>query len=238
MRPLFITTFLLALSSFSHGQWQLPEFNGFVAGALSQDDLPYKQVASKQQPSVLILGRLGDVFIEGNRAGLPIKRFDWGSLSAIGQIRNHQYLEAKDSPLINEDKKRAIEVGPQFSIPLGHGYVSQFTLFQDISDAHNSQEFEASLYKRFTISDLQIVGTLAAQYQTADTMNYYVGTDNYRAKAELTSEIELLATYDLTKDWSAIAVWRYYRHGNDFNNSPLTDGRITERVAIGIGRYF
>lgn len=238
MRLSLISTLLFLSSSLSHGQWTLPEFNGLAAAALSQDDLPYNNVSTEQQPSLLILGRIGDVFIEGNRAGFAVQRFDWGSLSAVGQIRNHQYLEAKDSALITEDKERAIEVGPQVSMRLGNGYVSQFTLFQDISDAHNSQEFEASIYKRFNVSNLQIVATLAAQYQTADMMNYYVGTDHYTANAELTSEIELLATYDISEHWSAIAVWRYYQHGVDFKNSPLTSGSTTERVAIGIGRYF
>jgi outer membrane protein len=229
---------MLLASSYSLADFDLPEFNGFIAGAITQDNLPYANVDIAHNPSVLILGRLGDVFIEGNRAGYPLKRLGWGTLSALGQIRNHQYLEADDSVLINEDRKRAVELGPQLSVPLGGGYVSQFTLFQDISGAHESQEFEASVYKRWNIDKLQLVGTLAAQYQTQDLMNYYVGTDNYEADSELTSEIELLATYDITRDWSAIAVWRYYKHGSDFKNSPLTDGDTTQRVAIGIGRFF
>jgi len=229
---------LLMTSHLALADLELPEFNGFIGGAVTQENLPYANVDIDYQPSVLILGRLGDVFIEGNRAGYPLKRLGWGTLSALGQIRTHQHLEKDNSPLINEDRKRAIELGPQLSIPLGNEYVSQFTLFQDISGAHESQEFEASVYKRFNFDNLQIVGTLAAQYQNKDLMNYYVGTDNYSAGAELTSEIELLATYDITDDWSAIAVWRYYKHGSDFKNSPLTDGDTTQRLALGIGRFF
>ena len=229
---------LLMTSHLALADLELPEFNGFIAGAVTQENLPYANVDIDHQPSVLILGRLGDVFIEGNRAGYPLKRLGWGTLSALGQIRTHQHLEKDNSPLINEDRKRAIELGPQLSVPLGNGYVSQFTLFQDISGAHESQEFEASVYKRVNFDNLQIVGTLAAQYQNKDLMNYYIGTDNYSAGAELTSEIELLATYDITDDWSAIAVWRYYKHGNDFKNSPLTDGDTTQRLALGIGRFF
>jgi len=216
----------------------LPEFNGLIAGAVNQDDLPYAQVDSKVGPSLLVFGRLGDVFIEGNRAGYPIKRFDFGALSAVGQIRTHQYLNADDTNLTDEDRNRAIEIGPQLSLPLGSGYVSQFTLFQDISGQHESQEFEAAIYKRFIFDDVRIITTLAAQYQTEDLMNYYVGTNNYRAEGEWTQEIELLGVYDLNKDWSLTAMWRYYQHGSDFKRSPLTDRDTTSRVAFGIGRHF
>ena len=214
------------------------DFQGFVFGGATYNDLPYRGVEPETTPGLIIIGRMGDVFIEGNRAGYPLARLGFGTLSAIGQIRMHQYLEANDTTLISEDRKRAIEIGPQLSIPLSHGVISQFSLFQDISGAHDSHEFEASLYKRFVFDRARIVATLAAQYQSEDLMNYYVGTDNYQAHSEWTSEAELLATYDMTDDWSAILVWRYYQHGRDFEGSPLTSSDRTQRVALGIGRYF
>ena len=213
-------------------------FRGLVSAGMTYNDRPYAKVKPETTPSIIAIGRLGDLFIEGNRAGYPLARLGWGTLSAVGQIRMHQYLEADDTALISEDRKRAIEIGPQLSIPLSHGVVSQFSLFQDISGAHDSQEFEASVYKRFVFDRARIVATLAAQYQSEDFMNYYVGSENYQAHAEWTTEAELLGTYDMTDDWSAILVWRYYQHGNDFDHSPLTDGDRTQRIALGIGRYF
>ncbi|MGR6872253.1 MipA/OmpV family protein [Pseudomonas sp. HK3] len=229
---------LFSLNAYADDDWQWPEFNGLVAGAVSQDNLPYKQVGTQTQPSLLVFGRLGDVFIEGNRAGLPLKRFGFGTLSALGQVRTHQYLDAKDTNLTDKDRDQSIEIGPQLSVPLGQGFVSQFSVLQDISGKHEAQEYEAAIYKRFAFDDLRIIATLAAQYQSQDLMDYYVGTDTYQPDAELTQEIELLAVYDINENWSAVAVWRYYQHGDEFKNSPLTDDNVTQRVAVGIGRHF
>ena len=69
-------------------------------------------------------------------------------------------------------------------------------------------------------------------------MDYYVGTDTYQPKAELTQEIELLGVYDINDNWSAVGIWRYYQHGDEFKNSPLTHTQTTQRVALGIGYHF
>lgn len=236
----YLIAFLLLISLTGHAesQWQLPEFNGLIAGALSQDDLPYKQVSTQNQASLLVFGRLGEVFIEGNRASYSITRFGFGSLSLLGQLRTHQYLDAKHTTLTVQDREKSIELGPQLSIPLGGGFVSQFSLLQDISGKHTAQEYEAAIYKRFVFENARILTTLAAQYQSKELMDYYVGTDTYQPKAELTQEIELLAVYDMTDQWSAVAMWRYYQHGNEFSNSPLTKRQTTQRVAVGIGYHF
>lgn len=229
---------LLLFAQLSLADDWLPEFNGMIAGAISHNDLPYAQVDSQTQPSVLIFGRLGDVFIEGNRAGYPLKRFGFGTLSALGQIRTHQYLDADDTSLTDKDRNRTIEIGPQLSIPLGAGYVSQLSILQDISGQHESQEYEAAIYKRFVLDDFRLVTTLALQYQTETLMDYYTGTASYSPKAEITQEIELLGVYDINKHWSFVAMWRYYQHGKEFESSPLTNGRTTQRVALGLGRHF
>lgn len=241
MKPLaYLTSLLILLSLHTQADddFQWPEFSGLVAGAFSQDDLPYKQVDTEAQPSLLIFGRLGDVFIEGNRAGLPLKRFEFGTLSALGQLRTHQYLDASDTQLTNKDRDRSIELGPQLSVRLGQGFVSQFSVLQDISGKHKAQEYEAAIYKRFNINDLRVITTLAAQYQSKDLVDYYVGTDTYQAKADLTQEIEVLALYDFTTNWSGVFVWRYYQHGSEYKNSPLTSGQTTQRVALGVGYNF
>jgi outer membrane scaffolding protein for murein synthesis (MipA/OmpV family) len=234
---LSILFFFISFKSYAD-DWQLPEFNGLVAGAISQDNLPYKQVDTQTQPSLLVFGRLGDVFIEGNRAGLPLKRFGFGTLSAMGQLRTHQYLDASQTNLTDQDRDKSIELGPQVSMPLGNGFVSQFSVLQDISAKHKGQEYEAAIYKRFAFDDLRIIATLAAQYQSQDLMDYYVGTDTYQPKAELTQEIELLGVYDINDNWSAVGIWRYYQHGDEFKNSPLTNNQTTQRVALGIGYHF
>ncbi|MFY0640077.1 MAG: MipA/OmpV family protein [Bermanella sp.] len=235
----FLLLLILSAQTFADdNDWQWPSFNGLIAGAVSYDDLPYKQIDAQTQPGLLVFGRLGDVFIEGNRAGLPIKRFDFGTLSALGQLRTHQYLDASKTDLTNENRDRSIELGPQLSVPLGHGFVSQFSVLQDISGKHKAQEYEAAVYKRFNFDDLRIITTLAAQYQSQDLMDYYVGTDTYQPKAELTQEVELLAVYDFSNHWSGVVVWRYYEHGNEFAQSPLTRDRRTQRLALGIGRHF
>ena len=205
------SVFFISFKSYAD-DWQLPEFNGLVAGAISQDNLPYKQVDTQTQPSLLV--------------------------SAMGQLRTHQYLDASQTNLTDQDRDKSIELGPQVSMPLGNGFVSQFSVLQDISAKHKGQEYEAAIYKRFAFDDLRIIATLAAQYQSQDLMDYYVGTDTYQPKAELTQEIELLGVYDINDNWSAVGIWRYYQHGDEFKNSPLTNNQTTQRVALGIGYHF
>lgn len=236
--PFLLLLTLSAQTFADDNDWQWPSFNGLIAGAVSYDDLPYKQIDAQTQPGLLVFGRLGNVFIEGNRAGLPLKRFGFGTLSALGQLRTHQYLDASQTDLTDQDRDRSIELGPQLSLPLGHGFVSQFSVLQDISGKHKAQEYEAAVYKRFNFDDLRIIATVAAQFQSEALMEYYVGTDSYQPKAELTQEVELLAVYDINDDWSAVAVWRYYQHGDEFADSPLTRDRKTQRLALGIGRHF
>jgi outer membrane scaffolding protein for murein synthesis (MipA/OmpV family) len=234
---LFLTGLFLSSSSLAQ-PWQLPEFNGLISGAVSSDELPYQQVSTTQQPSLLVFGRLGEVFIEGNRAGTLVKRFEFGALSLIGQLRTHQYLDASETNLTNKDRDKSIELGPQLSIPLGSGFVSQFSVLQDVSGKHEGQEYEAAIYKRFRFDDLTVLATLAAQYQNDELVDYYVGTSNYQGKAELTQEVELLGTYNFNDEWSAVAVWRYYQHGSEIKNSPLTNDDHTQRIALGVGYRF
>jgi len=238
LKFIFICIFLFSANTQSDSLFTLPEFNGLIAGALSVDDLPYKQTSTLQQPSLLVFGRVGRVFIEGNRAGLPVIRTDFGTLSIMGQLRTHQYLNASDTNLTDKNREKSIELGPQFSMPLGQGFVSQFSLLQDVSNTHQGQELEAAVYKRFIFNKLRVVATLAAQYQSDKLVNYYAGTTNYQGRADLTKEIELLGTYDFNDRWSAVAVWRYYLHGNEIQASPLVKSDHTERIALGIGYYF
>lgn len=228
---------IILLLGSSH-TWAIPEFNGLVAGAVTYENLPYEGVDERYNPGVLILGRWGDLFIEGNRVGYPLKRLGWGTLSALGQIRTHQYLDADDSPLTDKDRNKALELGAQLSVPLGQGFVSQFAVLQDISGQHKAQEVEASIYKRVNLGPVRLVTTLALQYQSQDLLDYYVGTDSYQAKADLTGELELLATWPFADNWAVTAVGRFYQHGNEFSDSPLTNGDYTQRIALGIGHYF
>ncbi|EAT12350.1 MipA/OmpV family protein [Bermanella marisrubri] len=234
-RILIFVTILFPTLSFAV---ELPKFTGVIAPAVLHEDLPYQQIETETQASLLILGRLGSVFIEGNRAGLPLKRFAWGSLSLMGQLRTHQYLDASETTLTDQDRKRAIELGPQASILLGSGYVAQVSLLQDVSQRHEAQELEVAVYKRFSVLGGLWVTTLAGQYQSQDLMQYYVGTEQYKPDAEWTYEAELLGRYDLNPNWKLIVVYRHYQHGSDFNNSPLTSGDTTKRFALGVGYQF
>ena len=238
LRLIVFSSFLFSTDTFSDQSWSLPEFNGLIAAAVSSDDLPYQQINTTQQPSLLVFGRLGSLFIEGNRAGMPVQRYGFGTLSILGQLRTHQYLDASETPSTDQDRDKSIELGPQLSIPLGNGFVSQFSVLQDVSGKHKGQEYEAAVYKRFIFDDLRIIATLAAQYQSNELVDYYAGTSDYDGKADLTQEIELLGTYDFNDQWSGVAVWRFYQHGSEIKNSPLTDQDSTQRISLGIGYHF
>jgi outer membrane scaffolding protein for murein synthesis (MipA/OmpV family) len=229
--------FVLTLST-AHIACALPAFSGLLAGAITQDNLPYKNVSTKTNPSLLVLGRWGDLFIEGNRVGYPLMRFDGGTLSAMGQVRMHQYLDASDSALIETDRERALELGAQLSVPLGGRFFGQFSVLQDISGGHKGQEYEASIYKRVDVGSVRLVTTVALQYQSKALVDYYVGTDDYRPESDWVGELELLATWPFANDWALVAVGRFYQHGDELNNSPLTNSAQTHRVAVGVGHYF
>lgn len=223
------------------------EFNGVVVPSVSADSLPYKGVDTQLAPSVIVMGQIGNVFIEGNRFGYLLNRSSYGGFSAVAQIRSHQYLP-EDNTLNLESRDKAFEIGAQFARPLGNDWFGQITAFTDISGVHKGQELELSVYRRDFFGDFRLLTLFAAQQQTKSLTGYYAdvsgqsadvsGLAEYQASADLNFEFELIGIYELTSQLNALFVYRHYIHGDGFSSSPLADGDQTQRFVVGLGWSF
>lgn len=222
-------------------------FGGVIVPSISIDSLPYKDTDSQIAPSVIVMGQIGKVFIEGNRFGYLLDRTSYGGISAVAQIRSHQYLP-EDNDLGLDARDKAFEVGLQFATPLGDGWFGQATAFTDISGVHEGQELELSVYRRDFFGDFRLLSLFAAQQQTSKLTGYYAdvsssaadstGLPQYSASADLNLELELIGIYEVTERLSALFVYRHYLHGDGFSNSPLADGDQTQRFVVGLGWSF
>jgi len=211
-------------------------FRGVAAIAVGNDDLPYQNMSVQVAPSIIVMGQIGKVFIEGNRAGYLLHRNEYGAFSAIGQIRSHQYLEQEAQTGIEREK--ALEAGVQWAKPVGAGWVSQVTLFQDISDTHQGQELEVSFYRRDHFGDFRLLSLFALQQQSQDLTGYYADTLDYKSDGDLNAEVEFIGVYEVTDKINVLAVYRHYLHGSGLSDSPLTDDDETKRLILGVGLSF
>jgi outer membrane scaffolding protein for murein synthesis (MipA/OmpV family) len=181
------------------------------------------------------MGNVGNVFIEGNRAGYRLTGTRFGALSLVGQVRSHQYIP-EDSSLLERDK--AVEMGVQLAKPINDTWTFQATALTDVSDTHKGQEFELGVYRRDFFGDLRVLSLLAVQQQTKKLTSYYASTDSYTANADTNFELELIGVYPVTEDIEAVMVYRHYLHGEEFKNSPITSGSETKKLSIGLGWRF
>ena len=211
-------------------------FNGIIAPSLTIDQLPYKKAEVKSSLSLVIMGQLGNAFFEGNRFGYLFNRTQYGAFAAVGQIRAHQYIELNDQH--TEDKDKAFEAGLQWSKPLGYGWVSQVSLFQDVSDTHHGQEMELAFYRRDNFDKFRLLTMFSAQQQSQSLTSYYTDAENYQADADLNFELELIGVYEITSRLNALMVYRHYLHGSGLKNSPLTQSDQTKRLILGLGWSF
>ena len=235
-----ITTLFWFLALLSNPAWALAEFDinfsGLVAPAIGVDSVPYRGAESEPYGAVLVMGRIGDLFIEGNRLGYLFDRTDYGALSLVGQIRSHQYLPDE---VFQGDEDKAFELGLQVAKPIGLGWVGQLSTFSDVSDTHNGHEIELGAYRRDFFGDLRLLTLVALQQQSRTLTSHYAETPDYKpSSGDLNLELELIAVYPITENVSALGVFRHYVHGDGLADSPLTDGRETSRLLLGIGWQF
>lgn len=228
---LFITTYSANVASN-----EFPSFEGLVVPAIGIDNLPYKNSDLQIAPSLIVMGRLGDLFIEGNRAGYLVNRSALGALSVMGQVRTHQYIP-QESTFGTRDK--SMELGLQLAKPLAYGWTGQVTAFTDVSDTHQGSELELSVYRRdYFGENFRLLTMFAAQQQDQKLTSFYADAMNYKADADLNLEFELLGVYEFNQDWSAVVVYRHYFHGDGIAQSPITDKDETIKLALGIGYRF
>jgi hypothetical protein len=216
-------------------EFDISKFKGIVVPAITIDSLPYKDVETQFAPSIVVMGRLGNAFIEGNRFGYMVNRSELGALSLVGQIRSHQYIPVTENLT---ERKKAFEIGVQLARPITENWRAQFNVFTDISDTHSGTEFEAGLYRRFSWDKLRLLTYVAIQHQNKKLTGYYTDTADYSATSTLSGEVEFIASYELKPQLEIVAISRIYAHDSDFQASPLIDSGTTQRWLIGLGWRF
>lgn len=233
-RPIFalLTTSFLTISITHATPFQ---YEGLVVPAIGVDVLPYEAVDPVVAPTIVLMGRINRFFIEGNRVGYLLTRTQLGAVSAVAQVRSHQYIpEGNEIP----SREKAFESGLQLAKPISDNWTLQTSLFTDISNTHRGQELEAGLYRRDSFGDVNLLTYIAMQYQTKQLSGYYINTESFQAKSAISTEVEFILTKQITKDIEVVAITRIYHHDSNYRASPLVSGNLTQRYILGIGWRF
>lgn len=235
MRKLLVVLSLLSVSGIASAKEGLDfAFTGVAAAGVSVDQLPYRNIDPQVGGSLFVMGRSSNLFFEGNRIGYLVQRTEYGAFSVIGQRRTHQYLPKSNGV----EREKAIELGGQWALPVGAGWMAQLSGFTDVSSTHNGAELELSAYRRDTFGDVRLLTNFALQAQNQSLTGYYADTPTYTASSDINVEVELIAVYELSESVSLVGVYRHYRHGSGLANSPLTDSRHTQRLVMAVGWSF
>lgn len=215
-----------------------PAYGLWGVGVVNRN-LNYQGTPSETSIAPFIFGGYGPVFIEANRAGISFYRDGTFFASVVGQLRTHEFRNADDNPAFASlgDRDRAIEAGAQVGARLDAGFFTRLALLYDISDTHNSHEWDLQLYRRDQFAGIRLLSAIGIQYQDDQLVNYYYGTPGYQGDDAFVAELELIATYPVG-DWGIFAGTRSYWFDSEISDSPLADGNNTIQLFTGIGYYF
>ena len=154
-----------------------PAYGLWSLGVLSRSSL-FEDVDTQVAPTALIFGGYGPVFIEGNRFGHNFYRDGTWFASAIGNVRNYTALSQEqidDSDYLSEydldERKASLEAGIQIGRRFEGGWIGRLALLQDVSNRHNAQEADLTVFRRDSFKPFDSLGpvrlltTLGLQYQ-------------------------------------------------------------------------
>ncbi len=215
-----------------------PAYGLWGVGVVNRN-LNYIDTESTTGLAPFIFGGYGPVFIEANRAGVTFYRDGRFFSSVVGQLRTHQFRNAEDNPAYASlgDRDQAIELGAQVGMRLPAGFFTRLALMQDVSNAHDSHEWDLQFYRHDSIGPVRLLSAFVIQYQDKDLVNYYYGTAAYKPGNALGAEIELIATYPVG-DWGVFAGTRSYFYDTEVSNSPLAEDNKIIQLFAGVGYYF
>ncbi len=209
-------------------------------------DSNYLNAQGRVSPLVLVFGSWGPIFIDGNRFGYHFYEGRTWFADVAVNLRPQQFRIESESPDLAGTSARepALELGFQFGAHLGGGIKAQLAAFHDVSGRHNSQEFELAFYRLTKFdNDAQLKTFIAAQYQTAELVDYYFGQPSdgprggYVGKATNAFELEVIYIYPI-HSISIITGTRLFQYGSAVTDSPITDGALNQQYFLGVGYNF
>lgn len=242
-----------------------PAYGLWSIGVLSRSSL-FEDVDAQTSPTALIFGGYGPLFVEGNRFGHNFYRDGTWFASAVGNVRNYMSLSQEqidDSVFLSQfdldERQSSLEAGVQVGRRFDGGWIGRVALLQDISNRHNAQEAELTVFRRDSFKPFDSLGpvrlltTLGLQYQTEELNDYYFGIDQdeialasqqaYEANEGWSAELEFIATYDFEwskelGEWAAYAGLRHYQFSDTVVDSPIVETGLVQQYFVGLGKYF
>ena len=233
-----LTLILITVSAATANSLTEPAYGLWGVGVVNRN-LNYVDTKDSNGIAPFIFGGYGPVFIEANRAGVSFYRDGRFFASVVGQLRTHQFRNAEDNPAYASlgDRDQAIELGAQLGMRLPVGFFTRLALLHDVSNKHNSHEWDLQFYRRDSIGPVRLLSAFGIQYQDAALVNYYYGTPAYRPDDAFAAEIELIATYPVG-NWGIFAGTRSYFYDGEVSDSPLAEDNKIIQFFTGVGYYF
>ena len=226
--------FMLLYAGLSLAQGLMEPAYGLWAFGATIKERNYTGTDISVSPSPLIFGGYGPVWIEANRLGYTFFRSNGWFASVAAQIRSHQFRK-DDAPLT--DRPQAIEAGVQLGKRLPGNLTARLALLQDVSGRHKSWEADLQLYTHFFPGPFSLLTAAGLQYQSAALSNYYYGTENYKAEAGFSTELESILTLPVG-DFGVFVGARVWFFGKQAANSPIANGNRVSNIFVGVGYYF
>lgn len=162
------------------------EVYGIWGAGLVHRDTNYRAVDASTDPAPIIMGGIGDLSIEANRAAYTLYRDGTWFGSAVGLYRSNQSLDKDDArPLGIGERKPALEVGAQIGRRLPFGFTGRLAATRDISGAHASAEYDLQFYRHDDFGPVRLLSSIGGQYLSSGLTDYYYATEAYKPDAAL-----------------------------------------------------
>lgn len=249
-RTIVLGAWLLLIAAPALADDERSGFHGLFTLGYSAVDRPYAGVETDYGPTPLVVGRWGNVYLEGARVMVGLHQGRGWSLAALGQARFHQYHGSGDAPVLEgmATRRRAVDLGAVVTVPAG-GFTFQVAAMGDVTGAHKGTELELRAFRSHVFGLVTVVPSVSIQRQDGRLADYYFGVRPSEADPVLgrpahsvdpTTNMlgELFAVLAVNETWLFAGSFRHYRHGDAIRRSPLVEGRSTNTWALTIGRRF
>lgn len=118
-----------------------------------------------------------------------------------------------------------------------------FEALQDVSGEHDGQELELSLSPTWVIGEFEFTPTLAASWQSCDTVDYFYGVSTREARADRPAyspsssyelELEVMVTWHLFSQVDLVGIAGVTTYGSDVKDSPIVDEDYSAELVFGV----
>lgn len=205
----------------------------FALGAKVQSPL-YIDSTTNITAAPYIFGTIAGVSIEGNRADVTV----WGNGSVYAALTaQYRTLLQRQGTALQNEALATVEMGATLGVRLAKGFVLRGTLYQDLLQRHNGQEFDVQLFRHDRLGEWFFVTMVAMQWQSHALSQYYFATPDYSPKQSYSAEFEMIATY-YVKQIGMFVGTRNFWYANDVANSPIVNNSYILQGFGGVGYRF